>query len=286
MDYKDTPETLRMRKQLRSYNQLLNKTKIEIPNPDDFYVLGIDQEANFLINEPGYFVRRIFNNNSWRDGGRFHGGCWQQIPGKMRRCIHLNDGKEGCSEVDYSGLHIVMLYGMEDISYWDQDGEDPYKLTDYEVSERMRQLLKVVLLIAVNAKSRSAAVSAIKKEINFDRMTYGWTKQENIDIETIIEAFAERHAPIKKYLFSGQGVKLQHLDSQIAERVIDHFTKQDIPVLCVHDSFLIDVLYENDLVRLMVNAFTEIIKEITPSKIDIEATMKHSSHYSDLLRVS
>lgn len=284
--YTDTAETNRMRKKLKAYNDLLNRTKIEIPDPEDFYVLGIDREAKYLINEPGYFVRRIFNNSSWRDGGRFHGGWWQQIPGKIRRTIHLNDGKEGCSEVDYSGLHIVLLYGMEDIDYWKEDGEDPYKLAGYEESERLRQLLKIVLLIAINAKDKATAVNAIKKEINFNNHEYGWSKSVGIDIEELIDAFASRHQRIAKYLFSGQGIKLQHIDSRIAEKVIEHFTAKDIPVLCVHDSFLIDPLHENELITLMVKSFKEIVRNITPSKIDIEATMKHSCHYSDLLKVS
>lgn len=286
IDYKDTRTTERMRKQLKAYNALLNKTKIEIPDPEDFYVLGIDREAKYLINEPGYFVRRIFNNSSWRDGGRFHGGWWQQIPGKIRRTIHLNDGKEACSEVDYSGLHIVLLYGMEDIDYWKEDGEDPYKLAGYEESERLRQLLKIVLLIAINAKDKATAVNAIKNEINFNNHEYGWSKRVGIDIEELIDAFASRHQRIAKYLFSGQGIKLQHIDSRIAEKVIEHFTAKDIPVLCVHDSFLIDPLHENELITLMVKSFKEIVRDITPSKIDIEATMKHSCHYSDLLKVS
>ena len=281
--YADTNETNRMRKELKTYNKLLNMTQIEIADPEDYFVLGIDQTNQYLINEPGYFVRRVFNNGSWQQGGRFHGGWWQYIPGKMRRCIRINDSKEMCSEVDYSGLHIIMLYAMENINYWEVDGEDPYKLDEYENTERMRKLLKTVLLIVINAKTKAKAIDAIRQEINFNETSHGWVKGEGLEIEALINAFSGRHKPIQKHLFSGKGIKLQHLDSKIAEKVINHFTNKDIPILCVHDSFLISPLHENELVELMVTSFEDIVKTITPLKVEIEATMKQSCHYSDLL---
>ena len=41
----------------------------------------------------------------------------------------------------------------------------------------------------------------------------------------------EKHEPIKDSFFCGMGNKLQYEDSQIAEKVMLHFAKQDIPSL-------------------------------------------------------
>jgi hypothetical protein len=74
------------------------------------------------------------------------------------RKSRLSKAKQG-SEIDCSGLHIVMLYSMEGIAYWETDGTDPYELDGYDNTERMRQLLKLVLLISINAKTKSTHAS-------------------------------------------------------------------------------------------------------------------------------
>jgi hypothetical protein len=71
--------------------------------------------------------RRIFSGGSWKSGGRFYGGWWQRLPGKWRQRIRIIDD-EPIVELDYSGLHIIMLYAIEGIDYWKEFGEDPYQL--------------------------------------------------------------------------------------------------------------------------------------------------------------
>ena len=43
-------------------------------------------------------------------------------------------------EIDYSGLHIVFLYALENLDYWSLDGEDPYSLPGYDNNESTREL--------------------------------------------------------------------------------------------------------------------------------------------------
>ena len=285
IEYTDTRETNRMRKELGKYNALINATTIEIPGLDGEVIEGIDGRYGHLVNYPENRIRRIFNNGTWSEGGRYYGGWWQSIPGKIRRQIRIDNSSNPCSEIDYSGLHIIMLYAIEGIDYWQTDGIDPYKLDGIEQSERMRQLLKQVLLIAINAKTKKGAVSAIRQEINFDDSSYGWTKEKDINISELIDAFANRHSPIQHHLFSGSGIKLQNIDSKIAETIINHFTNKEIVTLCIHDSFLIDPLYENELNQLMTEAFSSIMKFYTDTGIDIDAMKKHQSMYSDALEL-
>jgi hypothetical protein len=85
------------------------------------------------------FIKRIFNNNDWNNGGRFYGGWWQRIPSEWRSRIRI--GNMPVSEVDFKGLHIVLLYAIEGVNYI----EDPYLINGLETTERMRMLLKQVL---------------------------------------------------------------------------------------------------------------------------------------------
>ena len=49
-----------------------------------------------------------------------------------------------------------------------------------------------------------------------------------------------------------------NIDSQIANLVIDHFTQKDIPVLCIHDSFIIQYDKEPELRRILDQATHQV----------------------------
>jgi hypothetical protein len=294
IEYRDTVRTRKMRKDLQLYNDILQRTDIQIPDASEAYIKAIIDEKKkestrepYILNDSDYFVRRVFNNGSWDQGGRYHGGWWQRIPSNLRVCITLNGSKERLIEVDYSGLHIVILYAMEGIDYWKQYGRDydPYKLDGYEQTDRMRDLLKFVLLTAINASDKQTALSAVQKELNFNPDEYLWVKQSNdIDLSDLIDAFSEKHKPIKKHLYSKIGIQLQNVDSKIAETVINHFTKKGIPILCVHDSFLIDTKHSNELIQIMNDSFTDTVSGISTSSVDVESLMKLKTWYEVLIK--
>ena len=54
----------------------------------------------------------------------------------------------------------------------------------------------------------------------------------------LVKAILKRHSKIKDMFFRGLGNTLQFEDSQIAEQILLHFSKKNIPILPVHDSFL------------------------------------------------
>ena len=93
---------------------------------------------------------------------RSYRGWWQNIPRELRQYITI-DG-EPCSELDYSGQHLLLLYGLEGDEYRWLKGlnDDPYYLEDY--GEDVRSLLKVAVLILVNETNEDKV--ALEKEIN------------------------------------------------------------------------------------------------------------------------
>ena len=52
-----------------------------------------------------------------------------------------------------------------------------------------------------------------------------------------------------------------NIDSQIANMVLDHFTKKDIAVLCIHDSFIIQYDKEPELRRILDQATHQVSKD-------------------------
>ena len=262
ISYEDTPSTNQWRDDLKKYNDLLAKTYIDIPQ---FSEKGIalpskgnkNQTYKISLNQSDKIVQRIFNNNSWEDGGRFYGGWWQRIPSDYRGGIHFSTMPT--SELDFSGLHINLIYLL---CKKDFPKSDPYDIDGIGIEGLNRQIVKIILLHIINAKSRESAVKSITMRINFDTTLYEYVSQNNLDYLSFIDEILITHKPIKKYFFSGQGIKLQNFDAMMAEKVINHFTNLDIPVLCIHDSFLIAADKTKDLNLVMTEKFEQVLMSL------------------------
>jgi len=265
-----------IRNNLTAYNNLLYKTLIDHPT---FPVEGVKMRKGkiFKINHSDKFVRRIYNRSSFDWNGRFYGGWWQRIPKKYREGIHI-DGQISC-EVDYSSCHIVILYALAEIDYWKQTDADPYLLDEYVVpSEQMRDLLKVVVLVAVNAKSRTEAIKAIRDKINrTDRDKFSWFRESNYNLEYILDLFIEKHKLIADRFFNPDEISISAIDAAVAEIVINKFTQDHIPLLTIHDSFLTIARCEEKLREAMIEAFgivteLQLGKRIDGTKIKFEGS--------------
>jgi hypothetical protein len=269
VDYTDTTETERMRKNVCRYNNLLRRTFIDIPEFPEEGILPEIGEKVITLNRANKFVRRIFNNESWDDGGRFYGPWWQNVPKKWRDKIRIED--EQTIEWDYSGLHIILLYALEGLDYWSIDGKDPYWLEGYEQTEALRGLLKIVLLISINAKNLEKAVAGVRHHANKDIERFRWIYDEEVDLPRVIEDFSNRHQPIKQSFFSGIGVELQNIDAQIAETVIEELSLNQVPVLSIHDSFVVTRQNEEYLEDIMERAIKEVCQRVVGTEVSNKA---------------
>lgn len=274
--YLDNKTTISMRAELYSYNNLLRTTFIDVPSaPEQGIPSRKSNKKKTKLNQYDKFVRRIFNNDDFDQGGRYYGGWWQRIPSEWRARIWI--GGTPASELDYSGLHIILLYAMEGVDYWKEINKDPYSVSGYDTSERMRDIFKQVLLISINSKSKKATVKAIRSEINKNKEDYDWLEEEGITLDygELIDQFAEIHSRISGYFFSDIGVKLQNLDSIIATKVINALTAEGIPVLCIHDSFVISTDKAEQLQTLMDQKFEETLRDLDIN-IDVSSLTKGS----------
>ena len=75
----------------------------------------------------------MLNNNSWEEGGRFYGGWWELIS-EHRQGIRIYG--ERTIELDYRGLHIVFLYALKNINYYQElSSSDPYQVHVPEIDD-------------------------------------------------------------------------------------------------------------------------------------------------------
>jgi hypothetical protein len=194
------------------------------------------------------YLHRVFNNGSFTEGGRFYGAFHLELPKTIRRQVLINGGTT--VEPDFSALHIRMLYHMEGIDY----REDPYTALCNE--EKERKIFKIVSLVWINAGSKRKAVFAIANELEENGISCDTSYRS---ISDCLNRFKKVHQSIGKYLNTGVGLKLQNLDSQIANIVLKRMTDMGIPVLPVHDSFIAREKDWHFLIQVMKSAYEEVM---------------------------
>ena len=185
---------------------------------------------------------------------------WQNIPKEYRQKIYINDNPT--IEDDLSALHLMLLYAQQGIEY-DWDGDDPYYhpisfINDYDEA---RTVGKLFLLTALNAKDEESGFAAARNAFTDEGIRYKGKFNKDF-FEDYLAKVKDRHPPLKDYLCSNTGVALMNLDAQLANRIIQIFVRQEQPILCVHDSFIVE--YHNDelLEHTMRYATKFLIKEL------------------------
>jgi hypothetical protein len=268
IEYRDTTKIKSMRSDLYEYNNLIRINHFDIPGYPKDGAYSRSEKKKIKINHSDKFVRRIFNNGSFKEGGRYYGGWWQQIPKEWRQEIRINNAPT--VEIDYSGLHIVILYALEGIDYWKTIKKDVYEIAGYEKSDRMRNFLKQILLTILNCKNEAEVCKSIrysisranKEELKWVKKALNWKTATDQNIKKLLDDFIAPHKDIQKYFHSGFGVKLQYIDSMMAEMVIQGMMEIGIPVLCIHDSFIVRRYYKKQLEYEMNNAFNSILNQV------------------------
>jgi DNA-binding XRE family transcriptional regulator len=156
------------------------------------------------------------------------------LPKKARQLITLSG--EHVSEPDYPAHHLRILYALEG----HPPPDDPYEVNGWE-----RSVVKLTLLIMINAPSWQSARGAIRHRL-------GLSRDQALPL---IHELELRHAPIAKHFQSGAGCWLQWYDSRMADRILIEATREAIPVIPIHDSFLTLGKHENRVRELMDMAF-------------------------------
>lgn len=214
IDYADTALTHMWRKKLALINAKLEATAITVPG------VNVDTSAKRL--------HRVFNDGSWRKGGRFVGGFWQQLKqrkDKQREKI-LIDGLP-CCELDFKATHATMVYNMQGMAA----PEDSYDIPGFD-----RDTVKKAFLVLFNCEGREATLNAMRggKHIK--------------EAEAVLTAIEEAHPAIQDYFHHRElGLQLQQLDSLIAAAVLEDMYKSDIVCLPIHDSFIVQAQHEKAL---------------------------------------
>ncbi|MBV5341524.1 MAG: hypothetical protein J0665_18540 [Deltaproteobacteria bacterium] len=269
-DFQAPEDVKRSAKALIRYNDLLQKTYIDL---DDDLLTDTDLKelkrydkklkrnvVEYSIDLSKKRVYRVFSNEDWKQGGRIYGAWWHGCPKELRKYILING--EPVIELDFSAIHILLLYAHLGDNFLDE-GVDAYTIEGHD----FRKAMKVVMMSAINAKSDEkadgdtraimATWDTLIKKLNKERKEYGINSHDSL--YEMLEAIKERHQPIAEFLASGEGIKLQKEDSDIAIEIIKQHTKMNVPILSVHDSFIVPRYFEPFTRDIMNQAYGRLV---------------------------
>jgi hypothetical protein len=221
VDYFETAVTRRMRREVHQLNEAFASVRIALVSPDVPWTgasVVMDGQVIHPARVAGY---RVFNG-SWNLGGRYYGPFWQTLP-RWRR-LYLTIGGEPIVEHDFAQLHPRLLYAAFARSL---DGDA------YTVAGHDRDLAKCAWQILINASSRRSAISAVARQLGGPRY--------QAEAEPILRALEVRHAAINRAFYTGEGLRLQRMDSDLMMRIGLRCISEGIVALPVHDSCIVQV---------------------------------------------
>lgn len=257
-------------KVLIAYNNFLQRTYIDI---DDEFLTNTDLEkmkkwknqkyVEYSIDLSKKRVYRVFSNEDWKQGGRIFGAWWHSCPKQLRKYIVLNG--EPTIELDFSSIHILLLYAHLGENFLDE-GSDAYTVEGHD----FRKAMKIVMMSAINAqkdeqkdgdtKAIRAAWKTLVFKCNEERVEHGINSPDQL--YPLLEIMKERHKPIARFLSSGKGIELMKQDSDIAIDLINRHTKIGVPILTVHDSFIIPLSFMPFTIDMMNQAYARQVSKL------------------------
>ena len=259
----ETSETLQMRENLGIINKALSKHWYDLEIPDEELSnlqrrLSNDQENERTIRMDKRFLHRVFNDPDMQTGGRFYGGWWQNIPREYRKHLVVN-GKR-MVELDYSNQHPSILYAQEGVARPADCYSGGAELLELSCGLNQKGFRKTVKAAFNAMLNSSKPLKQAPTGVNLKDFGFKWAELSN--------AIMLSHEPIAHHFHTGVGLKLQRLDSDIAEKILIHFALQGIAALPLHDSFLMHDGYQEWLDPVMKVAFLEVVG--VPPNIDLK----------------
>ena len=253
--YEDTGLTQSMKAKIEVINRVLLRHWMDLLIPEHEAAELWDKGIHFpdiLYNRRTLY--RVFNNFSFEEGGRFYGPWWHQIPRKLRPYITIDSNPT--VELDYSSMHPRMIYNHMGIECPD----DPY---DVGLDPKHRDIVKKAFNALINARGQIRKFDDPEDGAVFDDDEMGMTWSE------FLNHIKSYHPTLKGHFGTGIGLRFQRIDSDIAETTMLHFAKKNVPILPVHDSFIMHRTYRDELEEVMGKAYEEAMGSTIPIKLEM-----------------
>ena len=274
----ETPQVIQMRKEVEAYNTMMQRHYVDVVSLAEPILerettnkkTGEVETQIIHIHPSNLFTRRIFSRGQFNKHGRWYGGFWQQLPKKgqdLRKDIYIDD--EPTDEIDFSGLHPTLLALKKGHKIEGDRYDLGYQVCSTIPLSKQRGVVKRLVLIAINAKSRQKAFGAYNSNNEPVKAR---------DLAKLLDAFTDKHTYLEDAMCTDKGIDLMYTDSQITAAVIRRFVILDKPILPVHDSYIVKVSDSNLLKQIMREACEEEVGQILQFESEHSERQSHISH--------
>lgn len=251
MGYTDTEQTVRWRGSLMQWANVANAHVISLHNGEFAPGVAPAQDegdgAGEMVERSRCQLYRVFNDGRFDRGGRFYGGWWMALPKSARARIAING--RPVVELDFKAFYPRLCYDLEGRPL--DPATDPYAIP--AIGNRVdRSALKVALnqLIAVGPEGapRKPPNTVLPRALSY---------------RALLASIEDHHVGIRPWLRASRALELQRIDSEIADRVLGQMTSRGIPVLPVHDSFIVSQAHGPALAVAMADSYDAVVKEVS-----------------------
>lgn len=225
------------------------------------YELNRMNKQHTFTNHDGENVVNIYSrvfNETFGHGGRYYKAGVLEIKNKTTKDrLRMQIDGEPVYEVDFDCLHVNILadeLGIKSI----YEGDIYYKVLDpSQYNLNNRKLVKHSVNICLNAKSVHSAAAAIDEYMN-DSPVGAYCFSNGYEV---IRAIKEKLHHFKDAFCNktSSGKRLQNVDSWIAHWVVNEFVNRQIPLLVIHDSFIVRRRDVDLLVSAMSDAYKKVV---------------------------
>jgi hypothetical protein len=235
---------------VRAFNEYLQSYSVSLPDREAEEAAGLETPitpADCSIENSLY---RVFNG-SWERNGRWYGGWWQRLPSRLRSAIRL-DGEETV-ELDYQGCLVRLAYH----SLGQEFGGDPYEIpairerAEAEGPEwpKVRNGGTKVILQALMNTANPGQHLPTKKPV----LPASMTADDGYDE---VRRF---HAPLNGLFQNDRGLELVNQEASICTNILHVARVWDMPILPIHDSFIVKAKDEERARDLMIMAYEQAL---------------------------
>ena len=245
LPFRTSRKIARFQCDVAAHNKFLAGFDIRVAHPAASY-----DDCGFLhlrsrrINPLRRHYHRVFNRD-FSHGGRWYGPFWQALPSDVRTGLLIYN--EPTVEVDFRACHLRLLSAMAGLQLpFDDPTFDPFV-----GSGIYRAAFKTAFNIMLNAGTASAARRAIVAEFSDRGWPYPW-EHANEAMAAVIKRFPS----LADFWNTGVGLRLQNIDAEICARIQRRFRNHGVPILSVHDSFIVPARHKSDLTATMAIEIT------------------------------
>lgn len=257
IDYVDTDQTRAMRADVQAHNAFLRD-----------FVVCLDGGLEVVTFQGRRYdlscklFHRVFNGD-FEHGGRWYGPAWQNLPKELRPRLTI-DGAATC-EIDIRSCHPRLLCASAGLQLpFDDPNFDFYRLASFGRDEVKAAVQ--VLLNAPNPRSaQGALIQALYQRGRLDPAARA---------KSLSKAVRAAWPQLAPHWGSGIGLRLQRIDADICTRVQAELRAGGIPVLSIHDSFIVPVAERRSLQAVMDAAMQDACNALRTRSIAMDESVK------------